>query len=73
MKYKCVKAFWTVKYDSEEFNSKPIGRMAINKDSVWIRRDCSGDFEIMLDNENEAEWLGMSQSELKDYFVLVNI
>lgn len=68
MIYRCVKSFDVDKFETEECSGEPIGISTIEKCSLWEMRDNSGDYEVMLDNCDDAEWLGISKELLKSNF-----
>lgn len=70
MIYECIKPFEVDRYEDEERDDDPIGVLTIEKGSLWERRRNSSDYEVMLDNIESGEWLGMGFDTLKSAFVL---
>ncbi|MBL1228162.1 hypothetical protein IW492_02810 [Enterococcus sp. BWB1-3] len=70
MKYKCVIPFFVDRYESEERDDEPTEQMEIEKDSIWERRDNPSDYDVMLDNVEDGDWLGIPAERFKDCFEL---
>jgi hypothetical protein len=70
MIYECIKPFEVDRYEDEERDYDPIGVLTIEKGSLWERRRNSSDYEVMLDNIESGEWLGMGFDTLKSAFAL---
>lgn len=68
MKYICIIPFMVDRYDSEERDDEPTEQMEIEKGSIWERRDNPGDYDVMLDNIDNGDWLGIPIEQLKECF-----
>jgi len=69
MKFICIESFEIDKYEDEERDDEPIGTMLIEKGSLWEMRDNSGDYDVMLDDCEDARWIGLSKEDFKEAFI----
>ena len=69
MKFKCAKSFKAYKYEDEERDDEPIGTMLIEKGSLWEMREYSWDYDVLLDDCNDARWIGLSKEFLRKMFI----
>lgn len=72
MKYKCLRSFDVDKYEDEERDDEPIGVVEVKAGSIWERRRISSDYEVMLDECESGDWLGLGEQEFKKLFEPVN-
>lgn len=68
MKFYCIASFDVERYANEERDDEPIGIFTIEKDSIWEMRDNPSDYEVMLDNCKDGDWLGLSKADFKRLF-----
>ena len=71
MKFICIESFEIDKYEDEERDDEPIGTMLVEKGSLWEIRDNSGDYDVMLDDCEDARWIGLSKEGFREAFIRV--
>lgn len=69
--YRCIHSFEIDEYDDYE-SKDPIGVKKIESGSVWTKRENSWEHEVILDNVETGEWLGLTLKTFRNYFYLIS-
>lgn len=67
--YVCETPFELDMFD--DYGEQFLGKMQIQEGSVWEVSERPSDYEVLLENNETGEWVGMGKEEVKNRFKLL--